>query len=422
MAFVPPDVSFDLLRQFADRLQDQLRPDDSIMAAHEALARAAGYPHAHALNQAAQRWRADQATGVPLLPSVSPRRVKEWAGPFRKAWLAGGQGAVLPALAKSWGHASVAALQEALLHPALARVSVAPLVALGMTTAQAKDWMDAVLTTPQERGWLFSGITAAGKTTTMRTTVRLAAQAEPGGDLPIYAGVPELPLSEALPIDDPDEGWGRTLRLIMQHHPRWVMIGEVRTSLTAQAVFESLYWGLKRVFTTLHDDDAWSAWARLVKRARQREGHAIVELSMIGGSCHQRLIRRVCPHCSVPFKATSALGRTLAGHLGDGALAHMRQQGAGCARCDGRGFVGWTGAFELILPALQPGLVEVIRTEDWAGAQRLWRTQSDGSVLSPRMRGKTVLEHAWHKVAMGEACPLEVTDRVGPATLGFGRR
>jgi energy-coupling factor transporter ATP-binding protein EcfA2 len=419
--FVPHGVSFEQLRGFAERLQSFLPADASAMATQEAVARAAGYPHAHALDMAAQRWRADAVTGgSPILPSVSPRRLKAWGGPLRQAWLAGGQGAVLPALAKSWGHASVTALQAA-MSSATASVSrepvfpEAPLVALGMTVSQAQD-VCRQLQSAKAVGWLLTGPTGAGKTTTQ---VALAQVAHAEQDTyawgdgfqgePMPAWVTQVPMA--------DDAWGRAMRYMTGARAATLLMPEIRTEALAAGFMHVVAETPRRAIATMYGSTAWPVWAHL---AQLIQGQRAFWLSQpMAGSGHQVQVRRLCPHCSRPFDAPSTLGRTLAGHLGKAAIAHMRMQGEGCTKCQGQGFQGTTGCFSWLLFQTVDGLTERVAMQDWAGAKRLWRAQTDGAVLSPHMAGKTVLEHAWHKVAMGEACPMDVTLRLGPATEAF---
>ena len=95
---------------------------------------------------------------------------------------------------------------------------------------------------------------------------------------------------------------------------------------------------------TLHTNDAAGAVARLLDMGIEPYLLASVVKAVIA----QRLVGILCPHCKVPHAPTHEERRLLerAGMpLGpEAALFHE----AGCPRCDGIGFVGRTGIFELL--------------------------------------------------------------------------
>ena len=66
------------------------------------------------------------------------------------------------------------------------------------------------------------------------------------------------------------------------------------------------------------------------------------------GVLAQRLVRRLCPHCrrSVPARPEQRLALDDANLLGTESV----WEAVGCPRCEGTGYHGRTGIFELLLP------------------------------------------------------------------------
>jgi hypothetical protein len=107
----------------------------------------------------------------------------------------------------------------------------------------------------------------------------------------------------------------------------------------------------------------------------------------------QRLARRVCAHCRVQ---RSADARDLA-ELGLPPQPVTAFEGAGCARCDGSGYRGRLGVFELL--TVGPRIRELI----------LRRSSADLIRDAGRQDGmSTLAQDAWRKVRGGETSLDEV--------------
>ena len=92
-----------------------------------------------------------------------------------------------------------------------------------------------------------------------------------------------------------------SLRAILRHDPDVVLVGEIRDLETAENAIQASLTG-HLVFSTLHTNDAASAFTRL--------GDMGVEPFLIGttieGVMAQRLVRRLCPHCKEKFEPLPA--------------------------------------------------------------------------------------------------------------------
>jgi general secretion pathway protein E/type IV pilus assembly protein PilB len=142
------------------------------------------------------------------------------------------------------------------------------------------------------------------------------------------------------------------LRSILRHDPDVVLIGEIRDGETAQAAIQASLTG-HLVFSTLHTNDAPSAFTRLVDMGVE----PYLVASTVEGILAQRLVRRLCSHCKVPTPI----------HLVPDVpadfpreLCPIVQQPKGCRECRDTGYSGRIGVFELLRtdPVVQRMCVE----------------------------------------------------------------
>ena len=140
--------------------------------------------------------------------------------------------------------------------------------------------------------------------------------------------------------------FARALRAILRQDPDTIMIGEIRDLETAEIAVQSALTG-HTVFSTLHTNDALSAFTRLIDMG--------VEPFLVASSVRavqaQRLVRRLCPHCARPGSTPGALV---------GLIDELRQrmperfagvaqwrEAAGCAQCQHTGYKGRLGIYEM---------------------------------------------------------------------------
>ena len=133
--------------------------------------------------------------------------------------------------------------------------------------------------------------------------------------------------------------FARALRTILRQDPDVVMIGEIRDLETAQIAVQASLTG-HLVFATLHTNDAVSAVTRLVDMGVEP---FLLASSLIGVGA-QRLVRRLCLECRKPFAADAAQLRVLGLAPTDGTLYSAQ----GCSACNGSGYRGRTGIYELL--------------------------------------------------------------------------
>ena len=138
--------------------------------------------------------------------------------------------------------------------------------------------------------------------------------------------------------------FGSSLRSILRHDPDVVLVGEIRDLETAENAIQASLTG-HLVFSTLHTNDAASAFARLVDMGAE----SFLVASTIEAVMAQRLVRTLCPHCKKDFRPTATDLPT------DFPLDQLNQQGgklfhsSGCRQCRQLGYLGRTGIYELLI-------------------------------------------------------------------------
>jgi type IV pilus assembly protein PilB len=132
------------------------------------------------------------------------------------------------------------------------------------------------------------------------------------------------------------------LRSILRHDPDKVMIGEIRDEETAQIAVQAALTG-HLVFTTVHANNVVDVLGRFLNMKVELYNF----VSALNCILAQRLVRKICPHCKVPFVPTPQL-------IEDSALTPEQVKGAtlwegrGCIECNGTGFYGRMAITELL--------------------------------------------------------------------------
>jgi len=143
----------------------------------------------------------------------------------------------------------------------------------------------------------------------------------------------------------PDIGltFARCLRSILRQDPDIILVGEIRDLETAEIAAQSSLTG-HLVFTTLHTNDSPSTIARLLDLGVE----PFLLTATIEGIVGQRLIRRICSNCKTAFQPDE-------GQLKDLKLTEEDVKGKkfyygrGCSKCNGTGYKGRIGIFEIMV-------------------------------------------------------------------------
>ena len=205
---------------------------------------------------------------------------------------------------------------------------------------------------------LVTGPTGSGKSTTLYSI--LAERNDPG----VNISTAEDPIEYALPgitqcqvIREKDLSFSNLLRAFLRQDPDVILVGETRDRETAKTALEAALTG-HLVLTTLHTNDAAGAIARLDEMGVEP---FMVSAALLGVLA-QRLMRRVCDKCCIPYQPTAQeLGRyglsasqeidltvnkanTIPVEERKG-LAEREQL---CTKCSGLGYKGRIGVYEFL--------------------------------------------------------------------------
>ncbi len=209
---------------------------------------------------------------------------------------------------------------------------------LGMPAGVLERW-DTLIQRPHGI-LLVTGPTGSGKSTTLYASLRRIVTPEVKAitvEDPVeyhVDGVNQIQVSHQVGLD-----FAAGLRAILRHDPDIVMIGEIRDRETAEAAVQASLTG-HLVFSTLHTNDSASASTRLLDMGVE----PFLVASTVEGVMAQRLLRRVCPACSVrqPVPAED-----LPPSFG-AAPAEGLATAVGCRECRQSGYRGRIGVYELL--------------------------------------------------------------------------
>ena len=143
----------------------------------------------------------------------------------------------------------------------------------------------------------------------------------------------------------PDIGltFARCLRSILRQDPDIILVGEIRDLETAEIAAQASLTG-HVVFTTLHTNDAPSSIARLLDLGVE----PFLVTATLEGIVAQRLVRRICTGCKTEFEPSEAQLMELQ-LTPDDVRGKRFYYGRGCSKCNGTGYRGRTGIFEIMV-------------------------------------------------------------------------
>jgi general secretion pathway protein E/type IV pilus assembly protein PilB len=181
--------------------------------------------------------------------------------------------------------------------------------------------------------------------------------------------------------------FAHSLRSILRHDPDVVLIGEMRDLETGEAAIQASLTG-HLVFSTLHTNDAPSAFTRLIDMGIE----PFLVASTVEGVMAQRLVRTICTECKIEYEPEH--------HEVPGDFPKPEEgkalklfKGIGCRACRNTGFRGRTGIYELMVTgdtiremctqrvnasairnqALSEGMI-TLRKDGWRKVQLGWTT------------------------------------------------
>lgn len=239
---------------------------------------------------------------------------------------------------------------------------------------------------------LVTGPTGSGKTTTLYSALAELNSTEKKlitVEDPVEYRLPGI---NQVQVNDKIElTFARVLRSALRQDPDIVLVGEMRDQETAQIGLRAAMTG-HLVLSTLHTNDAASTPLRLMDMGVPRY--------MVGSSLQavlaQRLVRKICESCTSEYAITPTEREFLRAELFDTVDNVKYFHGKGCSHCNGMGYRGRTGVYELL--EMTKEVVDAANNPDPAFFLKAAHAQ---------MAGETLRRHAVALVVQGRTTVSE---------------
>jgi type IV pilus assembly protein PilB len=209
---------------------------------------------------------------------------------------------------------------------------------------------------------LVTGPTGSGKTTTLYSALSELNSIEDKlitTEDPVeydIEGIVQIPIDHDIGVT-----FASCLRAILRQDPDKILVGEIRDLETAEIAIQASLTG-HTVFSTLHTNDAPST----VTRLKDMGVPPFMITATVEAILAQRLVRRICSECREETSPTELQMWELELKPED-LNGRKFYRGAGCNACNGTGFKGRVGLFELMI--MNDALRELVM--EGASADRL---------------------------------------------------
>jgi len=191
---------------------------------------------------------------------------------------------------------------------------------------------------------LVTGPTGSGKTTTLYSVLNKLNREDTKiltVEDPIefnFRGINQVLVHEKVGMT-----FASALRAFLRQDPDIIMVGEIRDRETAEIAIKAAMTG-HLVLSTLHTNDSPSTIGRLVDIGIP----PYMVASSVSMVLSQRLVRRLCPECKVPVRGLDP-GELEAMGFSVGEIPNLNiYEPEGCSKCNGSGYKGRIGLFELM--------------------------------------------------------------------------
>ncbi|MFV1917319.1 MAG: GspE/PulE family protein [Patescibacteria group bacterium] len=240
---------------------------------------------------------------------------------------------------------------------------------------------------------LVTGPTGSGKTTTLYSILNILNSIEVKIctiEDPIEYGIARVSQFQVNSKTGMDFSAG--LRALLRHDPDIIMVGEIRDEETAEIAVHSALTG-HLVLSTLHTNDAAGAIPRFIDMGVEE----FLLASTVNVVLAQRLVRRICTSCIAKYSPDAEVKKRIEKELGVSLEKQEFYKGEGCDKCNGKGYQGRVGIYE-ILPITEKvkSLIVQKTTSDELQKQAV----SEGMI--------TMLQDGLDKVASGATTIEEV--------------
>jgi type IV pilus assembly protein PilB len=190
---------------------------------------------------------------------------------------------------------------------------------------------------------LVTGPTGSGKTNTLYSSVSLLNKpdtnimtAEDPVEFQLH-GVNQVQMKESIGLN-----FAAALRAFLRQDPNVILVGEIRDFETAEIAIKAALTG-HLVLSTLHTNGAPETISRLMNMGIE----PFLVATAVHLICAQRLIRRICMECreEIPLPPQAKIE---AGFTPEEAKTVKIFKGRGCAVCNGTGYKGRAGLYEVM--------------------------------------------------------------------------
>lgn len=191
---------------------------------------------------------------------------------------------------------------------------------------------------------LVTGPTGSGKTTTLYSLLNILNTIEVKIctiEDPIEYGITRVNQIQVNLKTGLDFATG--LRSLLRHDPDIIMVGEIRDEKTADIAVHAALTG-HLVLSTLHTNTAAGAIPRFLDMGVEN----FLLASTLNVVIAQRLVRKICNACIVKYSPEPEVKKRLAKELGVNLESQKFYKGAGCDECNGKGYIGRIGIFEVL--------------------------------------------------------------------------
>jgi type IV pilus assembly protein PilB len=190
---------------------------------------------------------------------------------------------------------------------------------------------------------LVTGPTGSGKTSTLYAALNRLNVTETNiitAEDPVeynFRGINQVQIKEQIGLT-----FAAALRSFLRQDPNIILVGEIRDFETTEIAIKAALTG-HLVLSSMHTNDAPATISRLLNMG--------IEPFLVATSVHlicaQRLIRKVCPECKTETK-TPIQTLINAGFTPEEAKSIQTSKGEGCPRCNGTGYKGRVGLYEVM--------------------------------------------------------------------------
>ena len=225
---------------------------------------------------------------------------------------------------------------------------------------------------------LVTGPTGSGKTSTLYSALNRLNTSETNimtAEDPVeynFRGINQVQIREQIGLT-----FASALRSFLRQDPNIILVGEIRDFETTEIAIKAALTG-HLVLSSIHTNDAPSTISRMLNMG--------IEPFLVATSVHlicaQRLIRKICPSCKTEIK-TPLQALTKAGFSEDEAKNIQTFKGDGCKTCNGTGYKGRIGMYEVM--EISANIQELILVG--ASAQEIRHKAIEEGMLTLRRSG-----------------------------------